>query len=150
MALPGGADESGAAVDAFVKLLRAATSVSSRVHAHLAEEGLTDSQFGVLEAISHRGPLYQRELAHKILKTGGNITMVVDNLERRGLVRRERDAADRRLVSVAVTPQGAELMARVLPRQLEAIRRELAPLSVEEQAQLGALCRKIGLKPSGR
>lgn len=134
------------ALDTFIKLMRAASSVSSRVHSHLAEEKLTESQFGILEAIRHQGPLCQRDLSAKILKTGGNITMVVDNLEKRGLVRRERDEADRRMIHVGLTAEGSLLTERVYRRQVDAIERELAYLSEEEQRQLGALCRKVGLR----
>ena len=134
------------ALDTFIKLLRATSSVTSRVHGHLAGEKLTESQFGVLEAISHLGPLCQRELSAKILKTGGNITMVVDNLEKRGLVRRQRDAADRRVVHVHLTPEGKDVIRRVFPRQAESIEQEMGLLSDEEQVQLGALCKKLGLR----
>lgn len=141
-------EERATSLDAFIKLLRAAGSVSSRVHTHLAEENLTDSQFGVLEALHHRGPLCQRDLSAKILKSGGNITMIVDNLEKRGLVRRERDGADRRLVNVSLTPEGEQVIQRVYPRQTEAIEREMGFLTLEERQQLGALCRKVGLRKS--
>ena len=139
-------EERALAPDSFIKLLRAASSVSSRVHQHLAGDRLTESQFGVLEALHHRGPLCQRELSVKILKTSGNITMVVNNLEKRGLVRRARDGSDRRVVVVRLTPAGESLVQRVYPRQLQAIEREMDLLSKDQQRQLGALCRKLGLR----
>ena len=58
------------ALGAFVKLVRAAESVSARIHRHLADTGLSVSQFGVLEAIYHRGPLSQAEIAKKVLNVG--------------------------------------------------------------------------------
>ena len=94
-----GAIEEINALNAFIKLQRSAESVSVRIHAVLPE-GLTITQFGVLEAIYHIGPLCQSELAEKLLKSGGNLTLVVDNLEKAGYVRRERDSADRRFVVV--------------------------------------------------
>lgn len=135
----------GKALDAFVKLVRATNSVSCRVHHHLATERLTESQFGVLEALHHLGALNQGELCRKILKSGGNLTVIVDNLERRGLVRRERDAGDRRVVNVHLTPEGRRVIERVLPRQVDAIVRELGCLTESEQERLAALCRKLGL-----
>ncbi len=71
-------------LDVFVQLLRAAHSVFGRVHWHLSEEGPTESQFGVFEVLYHLGPLSQGELSHKLLKSGANLTTVVDNLERPG------------------------------------------------------------------
>lgn len=104
------------------------------------------SQFGVLEALYHLGPLAQCELAKKLLKTGGNVTMVVDNLEKCELVKRERSQSDRRFVTVALTTKGRRLISRILPRQVAAIVEELSILSDTEQQELDRLCRKLGLK----
>lgn len=134
------------ALAAFVKLVRAAESVVSRLNGHLAEAGLTGSQFGALEALLHRGPLCQRELGEKLLKSTGNITMVVDNLEKRGLVRRERNTEDRRYITVHLTNEGRQLISELFPRHAAAIAREMSVLTAEEQYELGRLCRKLGLK----
>lgn len=136
--------EVGLALGAFVKLMRASSSVSARAHRPLAGESLSESQFGVMEALLHRGPLCQRDLAAKILKTGGNVTLVVDNLQRQGLVERRRDQQDRRLVTVHLTDQGREVIERVYPRMVEAIVQEMKVLSSEELATLADLCRRLG------
>ena len=80
------------ALCAHINLIRAAESVMSRIEHIFSQYGLTESQFGVLEVLLHLGPLCQRELGQKILKSSGNITMVVDNLEKQGLVVRQRDS----------------------------------------------------------
>ena len=74
------------ALNTYVKMMRAVESLTARVHRHLSSVGLTVSQFGVLEALYHLGPLSQREIGQKILRSSGNITLVIDNLEKRGLV----------------------------------------------------------------
>jgi MarR family 2-MHQ and catechol resistance regulon transcriptional repressor len=112
---------------------------------NLANAGLTPSQFGVLEALHHLGPMCQGELAHKILKSSGNITMVVDNLEKRGLVERQRLGDDRRFVKVHLTPQGQTLIAQVLPLHVGMVVQELSTLNHEEQDLLRRLCRKLGV-----
>src|SRR5512145_2305733 len=132
------------ALNAFIKLVRAASSVSSRVEAHLGELELTISQFGVLEALHHLGPLYQKDLARKILKSTGNITMVVDNLEKRGLVERVRDEEDRRHYFVRLTTAGKSLITSFFPGHTTRIVRELSVLSKSEQEELGRLCKKVG------
>src|SRR6266581_6980244 len=91
------------ALNTYTKLMRAAESVTSRVHRVLATPKLTISQFGVLEALYHKGPLCQRDIASKILKSSGNITLVIDNLEKQNLVKRERTSADRRYLTVRLT-----------------------------------------------
>ena len=96
------------ALSTYVKLMRAAESLTARVHKHLASVGLTISQFGVLEALYHVGPLSQRDLGRKILRSSGNITLVIDNLEKRSLVKRKRNRADRRFFIVHLTDEVPE------------------------------------------
>ena len=72
------------ALDAYLKLMRAADSVAARAHVALPAH-LTLTQFAALEALYHLGPLFPSELASKLLKSGGNLTLVVKNLERDGL-----------------------------------------------------------------
>ena len=134
------------ALDAFIKLVRASESVSRRIHRHLADAGLSVSQFGVLEALYHVGPLSQMEIAGKILKSTGNITMVIDNLEKRGLVKRERSAEDRRLYAVQLTATGRKLIEDTFPRHAEQITQEMNVLTRAEQEELSRLCKKVGLQ----
>jgi MarR family 2-MHQ and catechol resistance regulon transcriptional repressor len=133
-------------LNTYTKLMRAAESVTSRVSRSMTAAELTISQFGVLEAIYHKGPLCQRDIAAKILKSTGNITMVIDNLEKRGLVKRQRDSQDRRYLAVHLTDGGRELVAKAFAAVETAIVQELAALSEQEQEHLGALCKKLGLK----
>ena len=133
------------ALNAFIKLQRSAESVSVRIHAVLPD-ALTITQFGVLEAIFHLGPLCQSELAEKLLKSGGNLTLVVDNLEKAGYVLRERDAADRRFVVVKLTPKGQSFIETLFPKVVANVTREMGALSSTELADLGRLCKKIGLQ----
>lgn len=132
------------ALNAFIKLQRAAESISTRVHAVLPA-GLTITQFGVLEAIHHIGPLCQGELAEKLLRSGGNLTLVVDNLEKAGYVARERDPADRRFVVVKLTDKGTQFISEIFPRVLNNVTQEMSVLSSTELFDLCRLCKKVGL-----
>lgn len=132
------------ALDVYIKLSRASESVSYRINRHLKDYNLTISQFGVLESLHHLGPMCQSELATKILKSTGNLTMVVDHLEERGLVQRVRDSNDRRFVSVHLTEAGEALIAGMFARHAAGVAREFDVLAPEEQTQLAALCRKLG------
>ncbi|VAV82509.1 hypothetical protein MNBD_DELTA01-1605 [hydrothermal vent metagenome] len=134
------------ALNAYVALMRAAESVTSRTTGSMTEAGLTLSQFGVLEAIYHLGPLCQRALAEKILKSTGNIVVVVDNLERQSLVVRRRDKKDRRYVTVHLTDKGRWLVGEVFPKVLKSIVREMEAIEGAEQVALYKLCRKLGKK----
>lgn len=132
------------ALDTFIKLTRATDSLLSRLAHRNTHPGLSASQFGVLEALYHLGPLCQSVLGEKLLKTGGNITMVIDNLEKSGLVRRERSTEDRRFITVSLTEAGRELIERIFPGHVQAISEEMSVLTAEEQRELGELCRKLG------
>ena len=134
------------ALTTYTKLMRAAESVTARTSRVMADAGLTISQFGVLEALYHKGPLCQRDIAVKILKSSGNLTMVIDNLEKNGLVRRERDLNDRRFFTVLLTDRGLELITRTFADVERAIVADMAVLAPEEQELLGALCKKLGLQ----
>lgn len=134
------------ALNTYTKLMRAAESVTGRVHRVLSAPRLTISQFGVLEALYHKGPLCQKDIAAKILKSTGNITLVIDNLEKQALVRRERDSEDRRYLTVHLTESGSALIARVFADIEAAIIAEMSSLSDSEQELLGNLCKKLGLK----
>ena len=133
------------ALDAFIKLQRASKAVSARLERHLSAASLTESQFGVLEALLHLGPLCQRELSAKILRSGANLTTVVDNLEKRSLVRRERGVEDRRYVTVHLSDAGRALIERVMPAHVGRITESFGVLSVEEIEAFDRLCKKLGL-----
>lgn len=134
------------ALGAYIKLLRAADSVRQRATAHLAAEDVSGGQFGVLEVLLHRGPLCQKEIADKLLVSGGNITMVIDHLEKRGLVERKRSREDRRYIRVTLTRRGEHLISRIFPRHVARVVEEMSLLAPAEQDQLGNLCRRIGKK----
>ena len=140
-----GNNKEARALGTYVKLMRAAESITSRAHKHLSSVGLTVSQFGVLEALYHLGPLSQKDLGQKILRSSGNITMVIDNLEKRGLVRRKRDRNDRRFLIVHLTAEGKKLISKIFPPHAALITKELGVLSATDQKILGDLCKKVGM-----
>ena len=135
------------ALSTYLKLTRASEGLWNRLAPGLLREDLTTSQFGVLEALYHLGPMHQCDLGRRILKSSGNMTLVIGNLEKRGLVRRERSVEDRRFIQVHLTDRGERLIRRVFPGHAAAITRELAVLTQEEQRALAHLCRKLGARP---
>ncbi|MBV8913205.1 MAG: MarR family transcriptional regulator [Acetobacteraceae bacterium] len=134
-----------AALDAYVKLLRASRTVLARVEPRLAAAGLTPTQFGVLEAILHIGPLSQRELCLKVLTSPGNMTDVIDKLEARGLVHRIRQQADRRAVQVELTTAGRAFVEPLFAHHAGDIRDAMGGLNGEELRKLADLLRRLGM-----
>ncbi|GMU53141.1 MAG: hypothetical protein AMXMBFR33_22870 [Candidatus Xenobia bacterium] len=132
------------ALNAFIKLQRAVESLNGRLQPELTRAGLTVSQFGVLEALLHLGPMCQKELGQKLLQSGGNITMVINNLEKRNLVKRTRDRQDRRYVQVALTAEGRKLIVELFPHHARSIADQMEVLSAAEQDSLALLCKRLG------
>jgi MarR family 2-MHQ and catechol resistance regulon transcriptional repressor len=139
----GGAEEERA-LGVFVKLARAANTVLTFANGDLESAGLSPSQFAVLEALHHVGPLCLGDLAKRILKSSGNLTLVVDNLEKRGLVQRQKQGEDKRFILATITPAGENLIAGIFPGHARRITEIMARLTPAEQEQLAALCRKLG------
>jgi MarR family 2-MHQ and catechol resistance regulon transcriptional repressor len=87
------------------------------------------------------------DIARKVLTTGGNLTMVVGNLEKRGLARRQACPEDKRVLIVVLTAKGKTLLRDIFPKHAAAIVEFLSVLSPDEQEDLGDLCRKLGKQP---
>jgi MarR family 2-MHQ and catechol resistance regulon transcriptional repressor len=131
-------------LDTFIKLTRCTNSLYTRIAERNTLGDITVSQFAVLEALFHLGSMTQGEVSTKVLKSGSNMTTVIDNLERDGLVRRERDAKDRRVVHVHLTEAGQSKLDAVLPGHIAVLVEEFSILSVSEMETLGNICKKLG------
>ncbi|NLT36131.1 MAG: MarR family transcriptional regulator [Gaiellales bacterium] len=134
----------GQACRAYVELTRAGSDVQARVNEDLVAVGLTFSQFAALEVLYNRGPSCQRDIAQRILAhSSGNMTLVIDHLEQRGLVERIPGRVDRRMIEVRLTLTGEALISNFLPRHMNHIAEELCALTLDEIQTLSELCRKL-------
>lgn len=133
-------------LDSYIILSRTTESLSSKINRILKEAGFTESQFKVLDALYHLGPLTQKALGQKLQTSGGNITMVIDNLEKRGLVKRIRGTDDRRLFSINLSNNGKTEIENVLPKVVKMITGEMKVLTKKEHKKLQSMCKRIGLK----
>jgi MarR family transcriptional regulator, 2-MHQ and catechol-resistance regulon repressor len=138
------------ALDTFIKLMRASDAVMHQVVRQIRTIGLTEPQFAVLEILFHRGPMHQNVLSTKQLVSGGNMSVVLDNLEKRELIRRETDAADRRCTIIYLTAAGQKLIQDYFPAHAVFIKKLFSALNADEQRQLAILTRKLGLAVHGR
>lgn len=134
------------ALNSYIKLIRSAETLTSKINLELNNFNLTESQFGVLDALLHLGPLKQKELAKKILKSGGNITMVIDNLEKDGFVLRKRGEKDKRHFMIYLTTKGKKKIQFVFPHLLNKITKHFEILNGGEQKELQQLCKITGLQ----
>ena len=124
--------------------MRAANAARNHAGRHLGGTVLTLTQFAVLEALYHLGPMSLSDIAQKILTTGGNLTMVLGNLEKLGLAHRQKCAEDGRVLIVVLTAKGKSLIRKLFPEHAAAITEFMGALSPAEQEQLSNLCHKLG------
>jgi MarR family 2-MHQ and catechol resistance regulon transcriptional repressor len=137
------------ALKLWVVLARAYQAIERHAAAHTAEHDLTLAEFGVLEALYHKGPLLLGEVQRKLLISSAGITYVVDRLERKGFVERRPCPNDRRARYAALTRKGRSLIERVFPQHAEHLQQVLSGLSPREQEQASALLRKLGRRAAG-
>lgn len=143
-----GTDKEVRALDLVIKLMRASESVLSATKGVYSNAGLTESQFEVLEALYHLGPMPQKEIAVKILKSKGNLTTIIRNLLKRKLVSRTEQQADKRYYSIRISPAGEKLIRQIFPAHVRRMVEVMAGLSAQEQVHLADLCKKLGLSIS--
>lgn len=132
------------ALKAWVVLARAYLAISRHVEADVARHELTTSEFGILEALYHKGPLLLGDLQKKVLVTSGGMTYLVDRLESKGLVARESFPGDKRARYAVLTAQGSALIRRIFPAHARRLTRVLDALSPKEQKRLTELLRTLG------
>ena len=138
------------ALRTWVALARAYAVLVRAAAKDIAGYDVSLTQYAVLEALYHKGPLPLGEISSLLLVTGGNITYVVDQLETRGFVRRERALTDRRVVYAALTNDGEELVERTFPRHAEFIGEMFGALDDAELHELHHLVKKLGLSVAER
>ena len=105
---------------------------------------LGDSDFRVLEALLHKGPLPVNTIGPKVNLTPGSISVAVDRLYSKGLVSRVESAEDRRIRIVALTPSGKELIIPIFRKHATDIRRVFAEMPSTELEQLESTLKKVG------
>jgi MarR family 2-MHQ and catechol resistance regulon transcriptional repressor len=140
----------GSGVHVFLVLWKAAHAAQAYAEKSILKLELCGSDFAVLEALLHKGPLPVNEIGKKVLLTSGSITSAVDRLETKGLVERRAHGTDRRARIVHLTKQGRKLITRAYADHA-ADMEELASasLSKEERKTLIQLLKKIGYEAAG-
>ena len=122
---------------------RALQAMERRVRPHLVESGLALTEFAVLEALYHKGPLRLGEIRDRILLTGATTTYVVKKLEERGLMRRKDCAEDSRVVLGELTAKGRALIEEVFPVHVNLLQQATAALTVSQKREVTRLLRAL-------
>jgi len=141
---------------AFIVLSRSYGSVEEALIALSAgdeslqgDKSLTLSQFAVLETLYHKGDMCPVEISKKVLTSPGNLTTVLDNLEKKGLVSRVPDLKDRRRYSVKLSPKGSSLIAEAFERRRSDLLDVFSDLSDDDLDTVSRLLKILGHKAAG-
>lgn len=133
------------ALDLFRVFARAFKSVSEHSIRDSKEHGFNPTEFAVLELLFTRGPQKLQQIGSRLLLVSGNVTYVIDKLEKNGYIYREQDPKDKRSIYAKLTDKGQSYLDEIYPIHAIRIARAFSGLSAEEQAELKALLKKAGV-----
>ncbi|WP_054956429.1 MarR family winged helix-turn-helix transcriptional regulator [Paenibacillus dakarensis] len=128
----------------LVVLSRAYNSVMAHSNRSIQSHGLNSTEFGVLDVLYHKGPQPLQKIGEKVLISSGNITYVVDKLQKKNLLVRRASAEDRRVIYAELTEEGTRLFENIFASHKEKIMKAVSGLSDEEKRQASILLRKLG------
>jgi len=131
-------------VHLWLVLWKATRALEARAQASVVSLGMGLSDFGVLEALLHKGPLAIHELGAKVLLTSGSITTAIDRLERKGLVVRGNDPQDRRARIIRLTAPGRKVIRGAFADHERAMEQAISHLNSQDRATLLKLLRHLG------
>jgi len=135
-------DTSG--IHVWLVLMKAHKALSAISSADIARSGLCLTDFEILELLLNKGPMPVNTVGDRVFLTSGSSTAAVDRLEKRGLVRRESDASDRRSRIVHLTSAGRNLISGVFAEHAKVMEQTAHALTSTERATLVSLLKKLG------
>lgn len=131
-------------LDLFIALSRANQWVNAISDRDIREYDMTRTEFAVLELLYHKGAQPIQQIGNKVLMSSGNITYVVDKLEKKGYVCRRASSEDRRLIYAEVTDVGSQFIKQNFPKHILAIEKAVSGLTSEEKKLAASLLKKLG------
>ncbi|PZO93995.1 MarR family winged helix-turn-helix transcriptional regulator [Streptococcus halichoeri] len=131
------------AVKAMVVMRKAFRTVDARVSESYKPYALTPTQFAVLDVLYAKGPLKIGELIDSMLATSGNMTVVINNMVKKGWVKRDACPNDKRSFLVTLTAKGQAVIEQALPAHIAQVEEVFSVLTPAEQEQLITLLKKF-------
>jgi DNA-binding MarR family transcriptional regulator len=129
-----------------IGLSRANQAIQKQSAVTFKEGGLTTAQFAVLEALYHKGTLTIQEIINSILSTGGNMTVVINNLEKEKLIERHVNPEDKRSSLIEITDKGKKIIEEIFPNHLQNLKEEFEVLTKEEKHALITILKKLSTR----
>ena len=139
-------DSSRGGVHLWLVLWKAFDAVQANALRNISSLGLGLSDFGILEILLHKGPLPVNSIGEKVRLTSGSISVAIDRLARKGLVKRQNDPKDRRTRVVHLTAEGRKLIECAFARHAEAMERAASGVTGAERMELLRLLKQLGLR----
>ncbi|OQX93092.1 MAG: MarR family transcriptional regulator [Tenericutes bacterium 4572_104] len=127
----------------LITLSRTTQKVHKRSGQIFKEGGHTTAQFSVLEALYHKGPLSVGQIIELILSTAGNMTVVINNLKKEGLIKRYPNPEDKRSYIIEITESGKTSIQSIFPKHLDDLEKNFSNLTEDEKNVLISLLKKI-------
>src|SRR6202795_4952289 len=131
-------------VHCWLVLGKAFRAAAKYLYAGLAETGIDDTDFRILEALLNKGPLPVNTIGPKVYLTPGSISVAIDRLLDRGLVSRVESPEDRRIRIVSLTPKGKELITPIFRKHSAEIGKVFADASQKELRTLETILKRVG------
>ncbi|TBL77267.1 MarR family winged helix-turn-helix transcriptional regulator [Paenibacillus thalictri] len=138
------AEGKNSSLDLYIALSRASEWVNAHADRDIRGHGLNRTEFGVLDLLYHKGAQPIQQIGGKVLMSSGNITYVVDKLEKKQFVTRKASTEDRRLIYAEITEQGKQFFESVFPAHTEVIESAVMGLTDEEKQAASQLLKKLG------
>lgn len=135
--------EKDLSLKALISLTRCFQNVHKRETRTIKKAGVTVSQFAVLELLYHKGDMRVCEITNKVLSTAGNMTVVIDNLVKDGMVKRTIDPSDRRVNLISLSEKGRKLITDNFLDHVENINEIFSVLTNDEKEILICLLKKL-------
>lgn len=127
----------------WVELMKAFSKIRTLELELIEQNGLTIGQFGLLELLYHRGSQSVGAATKLAMSTPGNMTVVVKNLAKQGMISVEKEAHDKRITILSITEKGSALMASLFPEHSQRINLFLSGLNTDEKETVKSLLRKL-------
>jgi len=124
---------------------RASKAIEKVDRDSIADTGLNFSDFSIMEALLHKGPLPINTIGEKVLLTSGSMTAAANRLEEKGLIKRIQDPSDGRCFYLHLTKIGRRLITEVFDKHAQNLEKIAVVLDAEERSELVRLLKKIGL-----
>lgn len=127
-------------------LYRSVNALTNVIKDDVGQYGLNVTEFGVLEALYHKGTLSVQAIVDKVLIANSSMSYVLSKLEDKALIKKQKSSQDKRQFHISITPKGQSLLDDMYPKHVQSLRQKLNVLTAEEEIELQRLLKKVGKK----